>query len=72
MRIGYLVGGLGRGGEELQLLQLCSGLGSRGHEVSVLAFDGPGALNGAFRDVGVNLHKEPAHTLNRKVRSVRT
>lgn len=71
MRIGYVVGGLGRGGAELQLLRLASGMVARGHDVHVVAYNGPAALDEAFRAAGVTVVAERRATRGGKVGAVR-
>jgi len=71
LRIGFTVGGLGRGGAELQLLRLAAGLIDRGHLVHVLAYDGTSVLDDQFRDAGVELVAERADTRAAKVNAVR-
>ncbi len=71
MRIGYVVGGLGRGGAELQLLRLAGGLVGRGHEVHVVAYAGPSVLDDEFRAAGVRVTAEQRTTRGGKVRLVR-
>ena len=71
MRIGFVIGGLGRGGAELQMLQLADGLVRRGHEVHALAYDGPGVLDERFRAAGVDLLAERSTTRLQKVVAVR-
>lgn len=70
MKIGYVIGELGRGGAELQLLRLASGLTQRGHEVKAIAYDGPSVLDDEFRAADVELTAEPAATRLQKLRSV--
>lgn len=71
MRVGYVVGGLGRGGAELQLLHLASGLVRRGHEAHVLAYNGPSTLDDDFRAAGVAVDTEHWPTRVAKFRAVR-
>ncbi len=71
MRIGYIVGGLGRGGAELQLLQLATGLAARGHDVHLIAYNGPSALDDEFRAAGVRVLAERRATRGGKVGVVR-
>lgn len=60
MNIGFVVGELGRGGAELQLLQLARGLLARGHQVFVVSYGGSGVLDDAFRSLGAGVHVERA------------
>ena len=53
MRVGYLIGGLGRGGAELQLVQLAAAMVSRGHEVELLVYDSESQLDEDARKQGV-------------------
>jgi glycosyltransferase involved in cell wall biosynthesis len=70
LSIGYVVGDLGRGGAELQTLQLARGLVARGHRVSVMAYDGPAVLDEAFIESGVLLQTPACTTRTGKVRAV--
>ena len=71
LRIGYVVGGLGRGGAELQLLMLAEGLIKRGHAVNVIAYDGRSVLDDDFRAVGASVTTEESVTRRQKLRAVR-
>lgn len=71
MNVGFVIGSLGRGGAELQLVQLATGLHERGHSVSVIAYDAPGQLDEAVRAAGVTFVAERADTRMAKVRLVR-
>jgi len=71
MRLGFVIGALGRGGAELQLLRLSAGLVERGHEVSVVAYDGPAVLDGEFRAAGVHVLAERPASRAAKVTIVR-
>lgn len=62
MNIGYVVGALGRGGAELQLLRLSAGMVQRGHRVALIAYDGPSPFDDAFRDAGVDVRAEAGVT----------
>lgn len=55
MRIGYVVGRLGRGGAELQMMRLSAALARRGHDVEIFAYDGPSTLDDELRDQGVTV-----------------
>ena len=70
LRIGYVVGGLGRGGAELQLLRLAEGFVQRGHQVDVIAYDGPSVLDEDFRTAGVSVTTEGTVTRRQKLRAV--
>lgn len=72
MRIGYAIGGLGRGGAELQLQRLSQAMARRGHVVEVLAYDGPSSLDDAFRRQGVVVRTGEAATRREKIRTVRS
>ena len=72
MRIGYVIGGLGRGGSELQLLRLAAGLTSRGHEIHVIAYNGPSVLDDEFRAVGAHVTVERHTTRSGKLSVVRS
>jgi glycosyltransferase involved in cell wall biosynthesis len=72
LSIGYVIGALGRGGAELQLLQLAAGLVDRGHSVQVIAYDGPSVLDEAFRRAGVQVHYGQATRRRAKLRTVRS
>lgn len=72
LSIGYVIGALGRGGAELQLLQLATGLVERGHLVQVIAYDGPSVLDEAFRQAGVQVHYGDAAGRRAKLRAVRS
>jgi glycosyltransferase involved in cell wall biosynthesis len=72
MKIGYVTGSLGRGGAEMQLLQLTRGLIERGHAVSVIAYGGPGVLDSGFRAAGAHLTVHKALRRYEKVTVVRS
>lgn len=55
VRIGYVIGGLGRGGAELQLIQLAATMVGRDHEVEVLAYDGASPVDDVARQRGVTV-----------------
>jgi glycosyltransferase involved in cell wall biosynthesis len=71
LRVGYVVAALGRGGAELQLLQLAAGMVRRDHHVSVIAYGGPSVLDDEFRAAGVEVVAERAVTRMQKRRVVR-
>lgn len=66
-----MAGGLGRGGAELQLLRLAAGMVNRGHEVHVIAYNGPSVLDDEFRAAGVAVAAERRETRRGKVGLVR-
>lgn len=72
LNIGYVVGELGRGGAELQLLQLCEGLINRGHHVRVRTYGGTAVLDEHFRSVGVDVSTVRATTRSHKVQVIRS
>jgi glycosyltransferase involved in cell wall biosynthesis len=55
MKVGILIGSLGFGGAETQLIRLACGLVRRGHKVSVLCYDGESRRDQELRSVGVDL-----------------
>jgi hypothetical protein len=71
VRIGYVVGGLGRGGAELQLLRLASGMVARGHGAHAIAYSGPSAPDDDSRAAGVAVVAERRETRGGKVGAVR-
>ena len=71
MRLLYLVGALGRGGAELQVAQLTRSMRGRGHDVSLLAYDGPSDLDEDLRQAGVDVHAVRATSRTQKLRVVR-
>lgn len=66
-----MAGGLGRGGAELQLLRLAAGMVARGHEVHVIAYNGPSVLDDEFRAAGVAVAAERRETRRGKAGLVR-
>ena len=72
MRIGYVIGALGRGGAELQLMRLAEGLTQRGHHVHVLAYDDASSFDDDLRraSVRVTVGRRPRSRLT-KLRTVR-
>jgi len=72
VNIGYVVGALGRGGAELQLLRLSAGMVERGHRVALIAYDGPSTFDAEFRQAGVDVSSDVHHaTRARKIAAVR-
>ena len=71
MRLLYLVGALGRGGAELQVAQLARLMRQRGHEVALLAYDGPSDLDDDLRQVGVDVRVAHARRRREKLAVVR-
>lgn len=71
LRLGYVVGALGRGGAELQLLRLVEGFIERGHRVSVIAYDGPSVLDDDFRAAGAIVTTQESATRWQKLRAVK-
>jgi glycosyltransferase involved in cell wall biosynthesis len=55
MKIGFVVGQLGRGGAEIQLMRLAEGLALRSHEVEVFAYSGSSPLDGELEAAGVRV-----------------
>lgn len=55
MRVGFLMGAMGRGGAQLQLLHLADGLVRRGHDVEVLAYVRESELDDLLRSTGARL-----------------
>jgi len=53
MKIGLLIGGLGQGGAERQMVQLARGLRTRGHEVEVVLYAGDTHGAQALREEGI-------------------
>ena len=71
MKILYLVGALGRGGAELQVAQLARLMRERGHEVALLAYDGPSELDDGLRRTGVEVRTARARSRREKLAVVR-
>ena len=71
MKIGYLIGGLGRGGAELQLIQLAVAMVSRGHEVEVLVYDSASQLDEDARNQGVVMRTPGAVGRSAKIAATR-
>ena len=71
MKIGVLIGGLGQGGAERQLVELARGLVRRGHTVRVLAYTVNGPAEAAAREQGVPVEALGAGSKWEKFRSVR-
>jgi glycosyltransferase involved in cell wall biosynthesis len=71
VRIGYLIGGLQRGGAELQLLALARSMVRRGHDVELLAYDGHAPLDEALRAEGVHVQAVAHHGRAAKLSAVR-
>ena len=53
MKIGYLVGRLGRGGAELQLMTLARAMAHAGHRIELLSYDGSSPFDDDLRRSGV-------------------
>ena len=53
MRIGLLIGGLGRGGSERQLIELANGLVKRGHAVEIVVYGSNGPNEDYFQGKSV-------------------
>jgi len=60
MKIGLLIGRLGRGGAERQLMRLAAGLAGRGHQVEVLCYGGPSDLDQPLEAEGVRVRNQGA------------
>jgi glycosyltransferase involved in cell wall biosynthesis len=60
MRIGLLIGGLGQGGAERQLVQLALGLHQRGHEVEVMTYAAAGPAGNELQLRGVSVRSPGA------------
>lgn len=71
MRLVYLIGDIGPGGAERQLLLLADGMADRGHEVHVLAYASRGAPATEVRASGARIHRLPQDRKLAKARSVR-
>ena len=71
MRLLYLVGALGRGGAELQVAQLARLMHERGHEVALLAYDGPSDIDDDLRQAGVDVRVAHARRRREKLAVVR-
>jgi glycosyltransferase involved in cell wall biosynthesis len=72
VRIGYVIGALGRGGAELQLLQLATALTERGHHVDILAYSAPSDLDDSVRASSIGLTVRNGRSQIEKVRIVRS
>lgn len=72
MKIGYVIGALGRGGAELQLMRLAEGLTRRGHHVHLLAYDDASPFDDDLRraSVTVTVGRQPRSRWA-KIRTVR-
>jgi glycosyltransferase involved in cell wall biosynthesis len=55
MKIGFVVGQLGRGGAEIQLMHLAKGLALRSHEIEVFAYSGSSPLDVELESDGVRV-----------------
>jgi len=71
LRIGYLIGALGAGGSERQLVYLASGMAERGHDVEIFSYDGPGRFDEIARERGVSLRVGTGGPRLVKLRAVR-
>ena len=71
VRIGLLIGALERGGSERQLAELAVGLAARGHQVEVVAYTGPGALDRYVEDRSVPVRRLSGGSKLAKLRAVR-
>jgi glycosyltransferase involved in cell wall biosynthesis len=71
MRIGLLIGALGRGGSERQLAELAAGLADRGHHVEVAAYAGAGPLDGFLEARGVPVRVVQGRSKRAKLNAVR-
>lgn len=71
MKVRYLIGALGRGGSERQLVELAAGLSARGHDVQVLCYQGAGPLDAVAEERGVAVQHVPGGTKREKLALVR-
>lgn len=71
MNVGYLVGALGRGGSERQLVELAVGIAERGHRVEVVCYDGAGALDVDARERGIRVRVMDGGSRRAKLAAVR-
>ena len=71
MKIGYLVGRLGRGGAELQLMTLAQAMAQAGHRIELLSYDGPSPLDADLRRSGVVVRASTAVRRAGKVAATR-
>ncbi len=55
MRIVFVIGSLGQAGSERQLIMIAAGLQSIGHDVSIVAFEGPESFDDEARSRGLQL-----------------
>ncbi len=72
MKIGYLVGRLGRGGAELQLMILARAMAQLGHRIEVLSYDGPSPFDDDLRRSGVAVRTSAAAGRAGKVAATRS
>ena len=71
VRIGYVIGGLGRGGAELQLMRLATAMSGRRHHVELLTYDGPSEFDESLRMEGVHVLSHECRGRFEKARRVR-
>jgi len=71
MKIGYMIGALGRGGAELQLMSLAEAMVRRGHEVEMLLYADRSALDDLLRERGVGVHVASARGRRAKLVATR-
>ena len=71
MKIGMLIGGLGRGGAERQLIRLAKGLVERGHEVEVLTYAARSPDDQELEGTGVIHHRHEVKGFAAKLRLAR-
>lgn len=71
VKVALVIGRLGHGGAERQLMRLAAGLAKRGHEVSVMAYDGPSPLDAELTSAGVHVETVEAVSRSAKVHNTR-
>lgn len=71
MRIGYAIGSMTAGGTERQLAVLAAGLSVRGHQVEVMAYDGPGFFDEQVQASGVTVRHGSGGSKMAKVMAIR-
>jgi len=71
MKIGYVLGAMGRGGAQLQVMHLTAGMVQRGHDVHALAYVRESGLDDELRDTGASFTVDVQRTRWAKLRLVR-
>jgi glycosyltransferase involved in cell wall biosynthesis len=72
VRIGYVIGRLGRGGAEIQLTRLAAGIAARSHDVEVFAYGGSSPLDDELETKGVRVRTVLANGRIAKIRAARS